>query len=104
VSAPHVGPHGRTVAANIHRLRQARGLTQHATVTALAAAGRPIPRSALSDIELGVRRVDIDDLHALAVVLGVSPLRLLTAPDCATCQDVPRAMTACLACGAEGPR
>jgi transcriptional regulator with XRE-family HTH domain len=40
-------------------------------------AGRPILPSGLSKIEQGDRSVDVDDLMALAVALGVSPNRLL---------------------------
>lgn len=44
----------------------------------LEAIGRPIPVLGLSRIEKGERRVDADDLVALAVALDVSPLTLLT--------------------------
>src|SRR3954454_23683106 len=40
-------------------------------------AGRPILASGLGKIESGERRVDVDDLVALAVALDVSPVRLL---------------------------
>jgi|SRR4051794_7697641 transcriptional regulator with XRE-family HTH domain len=43
----------------------------------LKAIGRPIPTLGLSRIEAGTRRVDADDLVALAVALGVNPSRLL---------------------------
>lgn len=39
--------------------------------------GRIIPPLGLSRIEAGLRRVDADDLIALAVALGVSPITLL---------------------------
>jgi transcriptional regulator with XRE-family HTH domain len=104
VSTPHVGPFGRIVAANAVRLRRARNLSQTAVVTAMAAVGHPIPRSALSDVECGVRRVDVDDLYALAAALGVTVVQLLAAPACARCHDTPGSWSACLACGAEGAR
>jgi transcriptional regulator with XRE-family HTH domain len=43
----------------------------------LGKLGRPILASGLSKIETGERRVDVDDLVALAVALDVSPSRLL---------------------------
>jgi hypothetical protein len=70
----------------------------------MTAAGRPIPRSALSDVEVGLRRVDVDDLHALAQVLGVTVAQLLSPAGCEHCHGTPGPWTACLACGAEGAR
>lgn len=43
----------------------------------LAAVGRPILTSGVSKIESGGRSVDVDDLVALALALGVNPSRLL---------------------------
>ncbi|MFJ9440349.1 helix-turn-helix domain-containing protein [Kitasatospora sp. NPDC101235] len=83
-----VGPSGRTVAANVKRLREARGLTLRALSAALKEHGRPLSADALNKIENGaseeprsIRRVDVDDLMALAVVLGVSPVTLLLPAD-----------------------
>jgi len=39
--------------------------------------GRPLGHSAVDQIEKGTRRVDVDDLMALAAALGVSPITLL---------------------------
>lgn len=86
-----LGPTGRTVAANVKRLRGERGLTLRALSTALKDAGRPLSADALNKIENGapdtepskageakpVRRVDVDDLMALAVGLGVPVIALL---------------------------
>jgi len=102
MSGQPVGPIGRIVAANVRRLRAARRLSQQAVVNAMTAAGQPIPRSALSDIELGLRRLDVDDLHALAAALGTSAVALLG--PCEHCHGTPGPMSACLGCGAEGPR
>ena len=81
----------QTVAANLKRLRNQRKLS----VRALSArtygflrprfvAGPPpadepfgIPPNGISEIENGLRRVDVDDLIALAVALDVSPAVLL---------------------------
>lgn len=43
----------------------------------LTKLGRDIPSLGLSRIEAGERRVDCDDLTALAVAFGVSPISLL---------------------------
>jgi transcriptional regulator with XRE-family HTH domain len=43
-------------------------------------AGRSISPSALSKIENGDRRVDVDDLTALAYALGITPYELLSPP------------------------
>ncbi|WP_405830800.1 MULTISPECIES: helix-turn-helix domain-containing protein [unclassified Streptomyces] len=68
---------GKTVAANVRRLREARGLSTYDLSRALAEAGRPIAPSAIAKVERAERRVDVGDLMALAVVLGVSPVTLL---------------------------
>lgn len=39
--------------------------------------GRPILRTGIAKIENGTRRVDVDDLMALAIALAVTPNRLL---------------------------
>ncbi|MDH2391261.1 hypothetical protein QCN29_21240 [Streptomyces sp. HNM0663] len=86
-----LGPTGRTVAANVKRLRGERGLTLRALAAALKEVGRPLSADALNKIENGapdtepgksgepkpVRRVDVDDLMALAVVLQVPVITLL---------------------------
>jgi transcriptional regulator with XRE-family HTH domain len=46
----------------------------------LARYGRPILPSGLAKIEKGDRRVDVDDLVAIARALGVNPERLLQVP------------------------
>lgn len=80
-----MGASGRAVAANVKRLRKARGLSLRALSEALGAAGRSLSQDAINKIENGseegttkqIRRVDADDLIALAVVFGVSPAALL---------------------------
>lgn len=79
-----VGPSGRTVATNVKRLREARGLTLRALSLTLKEQGRSLSADALNKIENGaslepraVRRVDVDDLVALALALGVNPSALL---------------------------
>lgn len=72
-----LGPTGEVVRANVKHLREAHGLTYKELSERLAKIERPIPTLGLSRIEAGNRRVDADDLVALAVVFNVSPLTLL---------------------------
>lgn len=84
-----MGPTARTVADNIRRLREARGMSLRALSAELKKAGRTLSADALNKIENGrtlppdadtprqIRRVDSDDLMALAVVLKVNPSALL---------------------------
>lgn len=68
---------GKTVAANVRRIRELRGFSTYELSRALKAAGRPIAPSALAKVERAERRVDVGDLVALAVVLNTSPISLL---------------------------
>lgn len=78
-----LGATGATVAANVKRLREEQNLTYAELSRRLEATGRPVPVLGLSRVENGTRRVDVDDLMALAVALGVSPATLLM-PNAAT--------------------
>jgi 8-oxo-dGTP pyrophosphatase MutT (NUDIX family)/transcriptional regulator with XRE-family HTH domain len=82
-SAPRVplGPVGGYVIQNLENLRTERRLTYRQLADRLEQLGRPIPTLGLSRIEKGNRRVDVDDLVALAVALEVSPGTLLLPPD-----------------------
>ena len=71
------GETGHLVAANLRRLREEQHLSLHDLSVRLAALGRPILPSGLSKIEQGTRRVDVDDLVALADALRTVPSRLL---------------------------
>ncbi|WP_280476399.1 helix-turn-helix domain-containing protein [Nocardia farcinica] len=72
-----LGPTGETVRANITRRRERLNLSYAELSRRLDAIGRPIPVLGLGRIERGERRVDADDLTALAVALEVSPTTLL---------------------------
>ncbi|WP_369222438.1 helix-turn-helix domain-containing protein [Streptomyces sp. R39] len=80
-----LGASGRAVAANVKRLRKARGWSLRALSEELSAVGRGLSQDAINKIENGaeegttkqIRRVDADDLIALAVVFGVAPAALL---------------------------
>lgn len=72
-----LGPAGDVVRSNVARIRKARGLTLRGMATQLTEVGRPLAHTAISDIENGSRRVDADDLVALALALDVAPTTLL---------------------------
>lgn len=72
-----IGPAGVHVGQAVARLREARGWDQETLGARLAAEGRPMSQPILSRIEAATRRVDADDLVALAAALGVSPAALL---------------------------
>lgn len=75
-----LGPTGKQTAANIVRLRRELGLTLQQLSDRLAERGRSIAPLGLRRIESQDRRIDADDLVALAVVLGVNPSALLLPP------------------------
>lgn len=74
------GPVSRYVADNLVRLRMDRSLSTTRLSAALKEIGHSIPATGITRIEKGQRRVDVDDLVALAVVLKVSPTALLLPP------------------------
>jgi transcriptional regulator with XRE-family HTH domain len=71
------GPTGDTVRQNISRIRKESGITSERLVQAMGELGYNMPRTAISEIENGGRRVSVDDLMALAVALNVNPNALL---------------------------
>lgn len=71
---------GDNLADNLRSIRRARNMSLRDVETALARIGHPIALSGLSKIENRDRRVDVDDLTALAIALDVSPLALLIPP------------------------
>jgi transcriptional regulator with XRE-family HTH domain len=80
--AIQIGETGERVAAAVATHRQRRGWDQRHLAELVTAAGRPMSASVLGKIESGARRVDVDDLAALAAALDVPPARLLpTAED-----------------------
>jgi transcriptional regulator with XRE-family HTH domain len=72
-----IGATGARVAENVRQLREQRRISTRALAERLAELGRPILATGVTKLEAGQRRVDADDLVALAVALGASPLRLL---------------------------
>ena len=72
------GPVATHVSRNVADLRRKRGMSLAQLSEVMTDfAGRPILASGLGKIETGERRVDVDDLVALAMALDVSPVRLL---------------------------
>lgn len=76
-AARQLGPTGETVRANVARIRKGSGLSLRDLHARTQALGRPISVSALSKVETGYRRVDVDDLMTLAQALNASPVALL---------------------------
>lgn len=72
-----IGPAGRRLAANVLALRKARGLNQPQLAARMQEQGRAVHATVVSKIEQRDRRVDVDDLVAIAIALGVTPNRLL---------------------------
>ncbi|WP_167139634.1 helix-turn-helix transcriptional regulator [Diaminobutyricimonas sp. TR449] len=72
-----VGEAGRTVASNVRSMRRALDLTLDDLSARLEAQGRPMSRATLSQIETLNRRVDVDDLVALARALDAPLVDLL---------------------------
>jgi transcriptional regulator with XRE-family HTH domain len=74
-------PAGNTnahVAANLRSARQAIGLDLRTFADRVKDTGRAMSPSALSKIENGDRRVDVDDLTVFAYILQTTPAALLT--------------------------
>lgn len=92
------GPVGIRACANMRAVREARGMSLAELSAKLTAVGRPMLPSGLSKLEVGQRRMDVDDLVALSVVLGVNPSRLLLPVDAPDDQDVE--LTRTVACPA----
>lgn len=83
---PEVGPIGRNLIAAVDELRQARGgMSWRKLSGLLERIGRPIFPLGLARLSRAERRVDVDELVALAVAFGVNPSALLfprhVAPD-----------------------
>lgn len=80
------------LAAQVRRLRDARGWSAQRLADELAAVGAPLDRSVIANLENGRRAsVDIQELFALALALEVTPLDLLVPPEIS--DDAPYAVT-----------
>lgn len=94
------GPLAAQVARSVRRLRAQKSMTYAELSDRLSQLGRPIPVLGLSRLESGERRVDVDDLAALAVVFSVEPWSLTQPPQCDACLGSPPAGFTCNDCGA----
>lgn len=74
---PEVGPVGRRALVNLRELLEARGLSFRRASARMDELGRPLPPLGFSRIIKGERRIDLDELVALSLLLGVNPDALL---------------------------
>jgi transcriptional regulator with XRE-family HTH domain len=74
------GPISGYVVENVKRLRAERKWSLAELSQEMGKAGRPTLSSGLHRLEQGKRRIDVDDLVALAAAFGVSPITLLLPP------------------------
>jgi transcriptional regulator with XRE-family HTH domain len=72
-----IGAAGKRAAANLAGIRKARHLEQSEVAGRMTMLGRPMSAPVVSKTEKLDRRIDVDDLVAFAVALGVTPNRLL---------------------------
>jgi len=72
-----LGAAGKQVALNVAQIRKARGLSLRGLSQAMKDAGWLLSADSLNKIELGMRRVDVDELVVLAAVFDVEPSVLL---------------------------
>ncbi|WP_079624574.1 helix-turn-helix domain-containing protein [Mycobacteroides abscessus] len=75
--AREIGPTMETVRHNFVRLLGERKVSMRALAAEMPDGPGRLTHSALSEIARGIRRVDVDELTALAVALGISPITLL---------------------------
>ncbi|WP_262015647.1 helix-turn-helix domain-containing protein [Micromonospora sp. Mcm103] len=96
-----LGPLAANVAASIRRIRTQRRMTYTEMVKRLTDIGHPLPILALRRIERGERRVDVDELVAIARVLDAEPWNLTEPARCDACLGSPPPGYRCLSCGKE---
>lgn len=72
-----LGPTGLNVARSVRQYRNIRNFTYAELSRRLDGLNRRIPPLGLRQLEAGKRRVDVDDLVALAVALDASPQALI---------------------------
>lgn len=71
------GPTGERAAGRLAEIRSGRHMSQAELADRTTQLGRPMSASVVSKTEKSDRRMDVDDLIAFAVALGVTPNRLL---------------------------
>jgi len=94
-----IGAVGRRVAENLARMRGSEKATYTDLSQWLDRLGRPLSAETLGKVEKQERRIDVDDLVALAVALDTTPNRLLltgTADDAEPVELTPEAIVSAL--------
>ena len=81
------GPAAERVAANVESLRKRQSMTLKGLSERMGELGQPVSLNGLSKVENGERRVDVDELIALAIALRVNPSTLLL-PDLGDTEQV----------------
>src|SRR5579875_2632397 len=71
------GATARRAADNLAKIRSSRRMSQAELAGRVTQLGRPMSASVVSKTEKLDRRIDVDDLIAFAIALGVTPNRLL---------------------------
>lgn len=82
------GATAKRAADNLAEIRDRRRLSQAELAERATRLGRPMSASVVSKTEKLDRRIDVDDLIAFAVALGVTPNRLLLPPSVADDEPV----------------
>ncbi|WP_435279359.1 helix-turn-helix domain-containing protein [Streptomyces sp. 1222.5] len=77
-----------TIRANMRRLRKALNLSQTTLAERITEAGMPFGDMAVWGIENGKRRINVDDLHAIAHALQTTPRKLLSSEPEALCESL----------------
>ncbi|WP_433699268.1 helix-turn-helix domain-containing protein [Nocardiopsis sp. CA-288880] len=72
-----IGPTGQQIGQNVAVIRGQQGVTTEQLAQRLTDVGVPIKASAITKVEKGQRRLTVDELVALAVVLDVNPSALM---------------------------
>lgn len=85
--AIQIGEAGEHLAAAVAKHRQARGWDQPYLAKLVTESGRPMSSSVLGKVESGGRRVDVDDLVALAAAFGIPSAQLLPGAAAADAPD-----------------
>ncbi len=91
-------PLGDLIAARIKHLRKQARMPYAELSARLTELGQSIPRLGLARTERGERRLDVDEVVALAAALGVRPGDLFD-PTCGRCDGSPPPGMVCGLCG-----
>lgn len=98
-------PISAEVIAKLRALRQIQKVSAQELAERMSAAGYPIKRSVIANLESGRREeVSVDHLVAAAQALGTTAAAILNGPMpvCPICENEPPAGFTCNTCGASG--